>query len=70
MTGSPVAKCRVIWARPDGERIIISQHASREGAQRVINLVKHGCESSAIYIEPKLPEREVPIELASLGQTL
>jgi len=58
MAELPPDRHRVIWTRPDGETIVVSEHASREAAEVVVNLIRGACDSTQPRIEPVLQMRK------------
>jgi len=50
-------KFRVVGIRTIGERVVISQHASREAAERVVSVIQFGSQYSEIIIDEKSAEK-------------
>jgi hypothetical protein len=49
---------RVVGVRANGERITISKHATRQLAERVVNLIRTGTDFKEILIED---EKDKPV---------
>jgi hypothetical protein len=47
---------QVIAIRFNGKRLVVSKHDCREGAERVLRLIRYGFEFTKVYIAPR-PER-------------
>jgi hypothetical protein len=51
---------RVVGIRANGQRVVISQHASRETAERVVGLIKFDSQYSSIVIESECDPDNLP----------
>jgi len=60
MKCSTADKCRVTWTRSDGETVVISEHATRDAAELAIKLIRGGCDSKQLHIEPEPAKRKQP----------
>jgi hypothetical protein len=44
-------KCQIVGVKPNGERIVISNHESQQMARHALRLISHGPEFSSMVIE-------------------